>query len=177
VTAAVSRTGETGGLSAAPFAILRSGYEQLNDPLLSKGIAFNEAERDAFDLHGLPPPHVRTLDEQVARRFGALRGFGTDLERYDFLRDMQDNNETAFYALLTRRLKDTLPLVYTPTVGQGCQRFSQIYRKPHGLFLSLPNQERLAVILARRRVRGGRRLFGNRHSSADVAPGVSYPLA
>ena len=129
-------------------AVRRASYELLNDPLLNKGVAFTEGERDAFGLHGLLPPHVGTLDEQVARRLQALQAFETDLERYDFLRDMQDNNETAFYALLTREIEHMLPLVYTPTVGLGCQRFSQIYRKPRGLFLSFPNRDRLAGILA-----------------------------
>ena len=77
-----------------------SGYELLADPLLNKGTAFTESERDAFDLHGLLPPNVGTLDEQVSRRLQALRGFETDLERYAFLRELQDTNETLFYALL-----------------------------------------------------------------------------
>jgi malate dehydrogenase (oxaloacetate-decarboxylating) len=131
-----------------PLEVGRSGYELLNDPILNKGIAFNEAERDAFGLHGLLPPHIGSLEEQVSRRLAVLRGYETDLDRYDALRDMQDNNETAFYSLLTRHLTEALPLVYTPTVGLGCQRFSQIYRKPRGLFLSVPNQHRLASILA-----------------------------
>ena len=130
------------------ITVRRASYELLNDPLLNKGIAFTEAERDAFGLHGLLPPHVGKLDEQVERRLKVLQAFETDLERYDFLRDMQDNNETACYALLTREIAQMLPLVYTPTVGLGCQRFSQIYRKPRGLFLSYPNRGRLAGILA-----------------------------
>jgi malate dehydrogenase (oxaloacetate-decarboxylating) len=134
-----------------PLEVRRSGYELLNDPILNKGIAFSEAERDSFGLHGLLPPHIGSLDEQVSRRLNALRSLSNDLERYDALRDMQDNNETAFYSLLTRHLTEALPLVYTPTVGLGCQRFSQIYRKPRGLFLSVPNQHRLASILADRR--------------------------
>ena len=79
-----------------PFA----GYQLLNDPLLNKGTAFTDDERDEFGLHGLLPPHVGTLEEQVSRRLEALRGSPTDLERYVFLRDLQDTNETLFYALL-----------------------------------------------------------------------------
>jgi malate dehydrogenase (oxaloacetate-decarboxylating) len=134
--------------ASPPVPVARSSYELLNDPVLNKGIAFPEEERDAFALHGLLPPHVGSLEEQVARGMEALRAFGHDLARYDFLRDLQDHNETAFYALVTRHLEETLPLVYTPTVGLGCQRFSHIYRKPRGLFLSLPNQARMAGILA-----------------------------
>jgi malate dehydrogenase (oxaloacetate-decarboxylating) len=137
-------------MSELPLEVTRSGYDLLNDPILNKGIAFSEAERDGFGLHGLLPPHLGTLEEQVSRRLAMLRSLSNDLERYDALRDMQDNNETAFYGLLTRHLTEALPLVYTPTVGRGCQYFSQIYRKPRGLFLSLPNQGRLAAILADR---------------------------
>ncbi len=94
-----------------------------------------------FGLHGILPPHVGTLDDQVSRRLQALRGFQTDFERYVFLRGLQDANETLFYSLLTRHLAETLPIVYTPTVGEGCQRFSRIWSRPRGLFLSWPHRQ------------------------------------
>jgi len=125
-----------------------SGFDLINQPMLNKGTAFNEEERDRFSLHGLLPPHVGTLDEQVTRRLKALRGYATDFERYAFLRDLQDVNETLFYALLVRHTEELLPLVYTPTVGEGSQRFSEIWRKPRGLFLSYPNKDRIADILS-----------------------------
>jgi len=125
----------------------RSGYHLLNTPLLNKGTAFTEEERDAFDLHGLLPPMVSTLDEQVARRLQAMRQLPDDFERYLFLRGLQDTNEVLFYALLVRHLEEMLPIVYTPTVGLGCQYFSQSFRKPRGLFLSMPHKERIARIL------------------------------
>jgi malate dehydrogenase (oxaloacetate-decarboxylating) len=125
-----------------------TGFDLLNHPLLNKGTAFTEAERHAFQLHGLLPPHVGTLDEQVSRRLRALRRFATDFERYAFLRELQDTNEVLFYALLVRHLEELLPLVYTPEVGEGCQRFSEIWRKPRGLFLSYPNRHRIRDILA-----------------------------
>src|SRR5262244_4460104 len=128
-----------------------SGYELLNDPLLNKGTAFTEAERDAFDLHGLLPPHVAELDYQVQRRLAAFRGLGSDLQRYVFLRGLQDSNETLFYALLTRNIEEMLPIVYTPTVGLGCQSFSHIFRKPRGLFLSIPHKDKIRSILAHSR--------------------------
>ena len=124
-----------------------SGYELLNDPLLNKGTAFTEGERDAFDLHGLLPPHVAELDYQVQRRLAAFRGLGSDLQRYVFLRGLQDSNETLFYALLTRNIEEMMPIVYTPTVGLGCQFFSHIFRKPRGLFLSIPHQNLIRGIL------------------------------
>ena len=125
----------------------RSGYHLLNTPLLNKGTAFTEEERDAFDLHGLLPPMVSTLDEQAARRLQAMRQLANDFERYVFLRGLQDTNEVLFYALLVRHLEELLPIVYTPTVGLGCQHFSQSFRKPRGLFLSMPHKERIARIL------------------------------
>ena len=76
------------------------GYELLNDPLLNKGTAFTEEERDAFELHGLLPANVASLEQQVARRMQAFRQLETDLERYIFLRGLQDSLEILFYALL-----------------------------------------------------------------------------
>ncbi len=125
----------------------RSGYEILNNPLLNKGTGFTPAERDLFDLHGLLPPTVATLDEQVARRLHAFRQLGDDFERYVFLRGLQDTNEVLFYALLVRHLEEMLPIVYTPTVGFACQHFSQAFRKPRGLFLSAPHQDMFPRIL------------------------------
>src|SRR4051795_2303393 len=126
----------------------RSGYDLLNSPLLNKGTAFTEEERDLFDLHGLLPPTVATLDEQAARRLQAFRQSPTDFERYVFLRGLQDTNEVLFYALLVRHLEEMLPVVYTPTVGLGCQYFSQTFRKPRGVFLSVPHKDRIARILS-----------------------------
>jgi len=124
------------------------GYRLLADPRFNKGTAFTEAERDVFGLHGLLPPRVASMDEQVTRRLAAFREFATDLERYAFLRDLQDTNETLFYALLAQNLEELLPIVYTPTVGAGCRSFSRLFRKPRGLFLSLPRKGTIKQILA-----------------------------
>src|SRR5580658_4463559 len=131
-----------------------SGYELLNDPLLNKGTAFTEHERDEFELHGLLPPHVAELDYQVQRRLEAFRGLGSDIRRYVFLRGLQDSNETLFYALLTRNIEEMMPIVYTPTVGLGCQLFSHIFRKPRGLFLSIPHQNAIRRIIGNPRFDG-----------------------
>ena len=125
-----------------------TGYDLINKPMLNKGMAFTADERDIFRLHGLLPPHVGTIDEQASRRLKILRAFSTDFERYAFLRDLQDTNETLFYHVLVHHLDELLPLVYTPTVGEGCQHFSEIWRKPRGLFLSYPNKPRIREILA-----------------------------
>jgi malate dehydrogenase (oxaloacetate-decarboxylating) len=132
----------------APLETDLYGFDLVNKPMLNKGIAFTDAERDVFGLHGLLPPHIGTLDEQVGRRLKVLREFETGFERYAFLRELQDSNETLFYALIAGHLEETLPLVYTPTVGEGCQRFSEIWRKPRGVFISYPNKHRIREILS-----------------------------
>jgi malate dehydrogenase (oxaloacetate-decarboxylating) len=124
-----------------------SGRDLINSPRLNKGTAFSDHERDVFDLHGLLPPHVGNLDEQIERRMQVLRDQPNCFNKYSLLRDLQDTNETLFYALLLRNIEEMLPLVYTPTVGEGCQRFSEIWRKPRGLFLSYPNKDRIDQIL------------------------------
>jgi malate dehydrogenase (oxaloacetate-decarboxylating) len=131
-----------------------SGYDLLNSPRLNKGTAFSNRERDIFGLHGLLPPHVGSLDDQVERRLQALAEQVTPFNKYAFLRDLQDANETLFYALLLRDVEHMLPLVYTPTVGEGCQRFSEIWRKPRGLFISYPNKDRIPQILNHSRYDG-----------------------
>ncbi|MBO9516908.1 MAG: NAD-dependent malic enzyme [Porphyrobacter sp.] len=120
----------------------------LSDPLTNKGTAFTAEERDAFGLHGLLPPHVGTLDSQIERRRKALEEKESDFQRYAFLRELQDSNEVLFHALVQSDLPRMLPLVYTPTVGEGCERFSEIWRRPRGLFLSYPNRDRISDILA-----------------------------
>jgi malate dehydrogenase (oxaloacetate-decarboxylating) len=128
-----------------------SGFDLMNFPMLNKGTAFTEQERTDFSLHGLLPPHLGCLEDQAERRLKALRNFATDFQRYAYLRDLQDTNETLFYAVLVRNLEEMMPLVYTPTVGEGCQRFSEIWRKPRGLFLSYANRHRIREILAHHR--------------------------
>src|SRR5712691_743337 len=125
-----------------------TGSDLLANPLLNKGTAFTDRERDELGLHGFLPPHIGSLEDQISRRMDALHALQTDFERYVFLRGLQDANETLFYALVTRNLAETLPLVYTPTVGEGCQRFSRIWSKPRGLFLSWPQRNRITDILA-----------------------------
>jgi malate dehydrogenase (oxaloacetate-decarboxylating) len=135
-------------VDARTLQVSLSGFDLINSPRLNKGTAFTDHERDIFDLHGLLPPHVGSLEEQIERRMEALRSQPNSFSKYSFLRDLQDTNETLFYALLVRNVEEMLPLVYTPTVGEGCQRFSEIWRKPRGLFLSYPNKNRIEQILS-----------------------------
>ena len=136
------------------YQISLSGYGLINSPRLNKGTAFTDHERDVFGLHGLLPPHVGSLDEQIDRRIKAFREQPNAFHKYSFLRDLQNTNETLFYALLLRNIEEMLPVVYTPTVGEGCQRFSEIWRKPRGLFLSYPNKHRIDQILSHSRYDG-----------------------
>src|SRR5512143_3924413 len=86
-----------------------TGMDLLLRPMLNKGTAFTEEERDRFELHGLLPPHIGTLSQQAERRLRALHACDNDLERYAFLRDLQDSNETLYYALLTQHAEETMP--------------------------------------------------------------------
>jgi malate dehydrogenase (oxaloacetate-decarboxylating) len=137
-----------------PIEVDLLGPDLLSNPLLNKGTAFTNSERDEFELHGFLPPHVGTLEDQISRRLQAFRRRGTNFERYVFLRGLQDNNETLFYGLLAQNLAEMVPIVYTPTVGEGCQRFSQIWARPRGIFLSWPYRDRISQILEHPRFDG-----------------------
>lgn len=132
----------------AYLAVNSNDVGLIRDPFLNKGMAFSEQERQDFGLHGLLPSHVATLDEQVSRSYNAFQQKATDLERYIYLRDLQNSNETVFYKLLNQYITEIMPIVYTPTVGLGCQLFSHVYRRPRGLFISYPNRDRIDQILA-----------------------------
>jgi malate dehydrogenase (oxaloacetate-decarboxylating) len=125
-----------------------TGIDLLVNPRLNKGTAFTEEERDAFALHGLVPPHIGTLEDQRERRKIALRNRSSSFSKYRLMRDLQDNDETLFYSFIEHNVEELLPIVYTPAVGEGCQRFSEIWRKPRGLFLSYPNKDRIDQILS-----------------------------
>jgi malate dehydrogenase (oxaloacetate-decarboxylating) len=126
------------------------GAQLLLNPLFNKGSVFSEAERRAFGLLGLLPPHVNTLDDQLARRYEDYCQKGNDLERYIYLRDLQDRNEVLFYRLLLDHITEMLPMIYTPIVGAACQYFSHIYRRPRGLFLAYPHRDSLEEMLDHR---------------------------
>jgi malate dehydrogenase (oxaloacetate-decarboxylating)/malate dehydrogenase (oxaloacetate-decarboxylating)(NADP+) len=101
-----------------------TGTELLNDRTLNKSTAFTQEERDAFQLTGLLPPRVQTFDDQLNRVYDGFSNASTDIEKYLFLRSLQDRNETLFYALLSRHVEEMTPIIYTPTVGKACQEFS-----------------------------------------------------
>src|SRR5580765_4383570 len=129
---------------------LSSGMDLLDRPLLNKSTAFTEEERKKFGLHGLLPPQVESLDEQVVRAYEAYRRKDDDLERHIYLRALQDANEVLFYQLLLEHIEEMTPMVYTPVVALGCQQFSHIYRRPRGLFISYPLRDSIRVMLRNR---------------------------
>lgn len=130
------------------IALPLRGQQLLENPLLNKGTAFTNAERDAFGLHGLLPDHVETLDQQVTRAIECVRAAATNLDRHLYLRNLQDTNETLYYALICAHLTEILPLIYTPTVGAACQQFSHQYNRARGLFLTLSQKDKLDQIFA-----------------------------
>ncbi len=123
-------------------------FALITNSLLNKGMAFTQEEREAFGLLGLLPPHISDINIQRERSLLTVRSKPTDIEKYIYLRDLQDSNETLFYNLLHRHIEDLLPIVYTPTVGLGCQRFSHVYRRPRGVFVSYPYRHEIDNILA-----------------------------
>jgi len=124
-----------------------TGRDLLDDPLLNKGTAFSRQERIDLGLLGLLPPHQEALNEQIDRAYSALQQETVDIEKHIYLRSLQDTNETLFYALVLTYLTEIMPLVYTPVVGEACQRFSDIYRRPRGLFISYPEKDSVDTIL------------------------------
>jgi len=126
------------------------GVDLLNRRELNKGTAFTEEERSKFGLHGLLPPHVESLDEQVIRAYEAYKRKDDDLERHIYLRALQDTDEILFYRLLLDHIEEMTPIVYTPVVGLACEQFSHIYRRPRGLFISYPLRDSISAVLRNR---------------------------
>jgi hypothetical protein len=116
--------------------------------LLNKGSAFPEDERRELGLNGLLPPGVSTPEVQLARIYGNYRQKTSNLERYIHLVSLQDRNETAFYRLLSEHLVEMMPIIYTPVVGEACQAYSRIYRRPRGLYISYPQRDAIDTALA-----------------------------
>jgi malate dehydrogenase (oxaloacetate-decarboxylating) len=129
------------------LAVELAGRILFDTPLLNKSSAFPEDERREFDLLGLLPPHVSTMEEQLLRLYENYKRKESDLERYIFLISLQDRNETLFYRLLEVNITEMMPIVYTPTVGEACQHYSHIYRRPRGLYIDYPHREEIATIL------------------------------
>jgi malate dehydrogenase (oxaloacetate-decarboxylating) len=126
------------------------GMDLIDNPELNKGTAFTEEERTKLQLHGLLPPHVESLEEQLVRAYEAYKRKDDDLERHIYLRALQDTNEVLFYRLLLDHIEEMTPIVYTPVVALACQQFSHIYRKPRGLFIAYPLRDSIPALLRNR---------------------------
>ncbi len=127
-----------------------TGQAKLFDALTTKGTAFTHEERRSYGLLGLLPTAEKTLDQQVEHCWHEFSTRRDDLDKHIYLRALQDRNETLFYRVLRDHISETMPIVYTPTVGVACQRFSEIYRRPRGLFVSYPDRDRLAEVIDNR---------------------------
>jgi malate dehydrogenase (oxaloacetate-decarboxylating) len=124
------------------------GPNLLEDPLLNKGSGFPVEERRALGLEGLLPPHVSTWEEQILRAYGNYQKKTTDAERHVFLTSLQDRNETLFYGLLQAHIREMMPIIYTPVVGEACRNYSHMYRRPRGLYLGFNDRSRIEAMMA-----------------------------
>src|SRR6516164_9229565 len=131
------------------FAALHTprGVALLRDPLLNKGTAFTEQERDALGLRGLLPAHLLSLEQQAERVLSNLRDLPTDLEKYIALNALHDRNETLFFRVVCDNIELIQPLIYTPTVGLACQRYGHIFQRPRGIFIGANDRGRVAQLL------------------------------
>ncbi len=134
-------------IEAESQTISTTGQSLLDDPLLNKSSAFPEEERRELGLLGLLPLHTSTIEEQLARVYENYQRKDTDIERYIFLASLQDRNETLFYRLLQEHVTEMMPIIYTPTVGEGCRQYSHVYRRPRGLYISYPYRDEILALL------------------------------
>ncbi len=149
------------------IAVSEKGRPVLLNPFTNKSTAFTREERDALGIAGLVPPAVSTIEQQLERTYENFRAYGTDLEKFMFLTSLQDRNETLFFRLVHEHIDEMMPIVYTPVVGEACQRFSHIYRRARGLYISyeqrdyieniLPNHPRPPAVIV---VTDGERILG-----------------
>ncbi|MEM8954604.1 MAG: NAD-dependent malic enzyme [Verrucomicrobiota bacterium] len=130
-----------------PLEVSVTRQRLLETSLWNKGTAFSDVERRELGLLGLLPPHVESIDVQAARCYEAYLEQATDLGKHVYLRNLQDENETLFYRVILDHITEMMPIIYTPVVGEACQQFSHIYRRPRGLFISYPNRDRICEIL------------------------------
>ncbi|WP_079507495.1 NAD-dependent malic enzyme [Mesobacillus jeotgali] len=117
------------------------GKEILSNPFLNKGVAFTKKEREELGLEGLLPPHVLTLEEQTKRVYEQYSARTTNLFKNGLLYDLYNRNVVLFYSLLREHLSEMLPIIYTPTVGEAIEKYSHVYRRPGGMYLSIEDPQ------------------------------------
>jgi len=125
----------------------KSGYEILHDPRLNKGTAFTNNERDIYGLHGLLPSQVETIEQQIVRVNEQVDHFNDPINKYVYLIQMLDNNQTLFFRTILDNPVKYFPLIYTPTVGEACLKFGQLFRRPRGLYISIKDKHKIREIL------------------------------
>ena len=130
-----------------PLDVPLTGSQLLDAPTFNKGSSFPENERRELRILGLLPYHASTIEEQLARTYENYKAKTSDLGRYVFLTALQDRNETLFYRLVLDHITEMMPIVYTPTVGLGCQRYSHVFRRPRGLYISYPYKDEISGLL------------------------------
>lgn len=126
-----------------------TGKALLNTPHFNKGSAFPLKERALFNLHGLLPTAVHTLDQQVARAYAQYSSRSSNMAKNTFLQSLKDQNEVLYYKLLQTHLKEMMEIMYTPTEGEAIENYSEIFRRPDGCFLEIGHPERVEECLAR----------------------------
>jgi malate dehydrogenase (oxaloacetate-decarboxylating)(NADP+) len=124
-----------------------SGVALLRDTALNKGTAFTEEERDLLGLRGLLPPVVQSMEVQVLRILENFHRKPNDIEKYLFMIGLQDRNKTLFYRVVMDNIEEMMPVIYTPTVGQACQEYGHLFRRPRGIFISAKDRGRMPEIL------------------------------
>jgi malate dehydrogenase (oxaloacetate-decarboxylating) len=138
----------SGPENKAPVEISYTGPSLLNTSILNKGCAFSAKEREELGLTGLLPHRFETIETQVQRCYQQYQSFDEPINKHIYLRNVQDKNETLFYRLVQEHIEEMMPIIYTPVVGEACERFSEIYRQNRGLFISYEDRDRLDQILA-----------------------------
>ena len=129
------------------LAVAQRGRALLLDPFTNKGTAFSARERSELELEGLVPPAVCSIEQQLERTYESFRAKASDLEKFIYLTALNDRNETLFYRLLLEHIEEMMPIVYTPVVGEACQRFSHIYRRGRGLYVAWEQRDRIERVL------------------------------
>ena len=130
------------------MAVNHRGRPLLINPFTNKGTAFTARERDELDLWGLLPAAICTIEQQLQRTYESFQAKPTDLEKFIYLTSRHDRNETLFYRLVLEHIDEMMPIVYTPVVGEACQKFSHIYRRGRGIYVSYDQRDKIEAVLS-----------------------------